>query len=331
LLQTLIADKGLGELVKVGAESMKNPIVVMDEGFFVLAASEIDVSLDHFWSEFLNRGHLPMESISNFRRVVVAAESCFSIEMQRIRHYTSMNQTPIELLIQKLLDMSRKDHQNVAARLHMLLSSQQEFFSVAVIQTVFYDSTVVVLTAMKQRAELPSHLETLRAMLESLQLACGVSRCFMDLAELHQHYLQAVRAAELGPQWGPQQAVYRYDALCLYDLLLAADLNTAVGGFCHPALQQISAYDQANATEYRRTLLEYLKSGGNITAAAKNMFIHRNTMVYRISKIAEFTELDLDEGEVRTQLLISYKIMEISKVDSIADQNRPVKNSVDPL
>lgn len=60
-------------------------------------------------------------------------------------------------------------------------------------------------------------------------------------------------------------------------------------------------------------LFIYLKTGGDITASAKKLNIHRNTMVHRIEKLFEITRLDLEDGEVRTQLMITYKIMELTE------------------
>ena len=45
--------------------------------------------------------------------------------------------------------------------------------------------------------------------------------------------------------------------------------------------------DKEKGTEFYRTLKQYLMSGNNVNLAAKEMYIHRNTMVYRLSKIHE--------------------------------------------
>ena len=47
------------------------------------------------------------------------------------------------------------------------------------------------------------------------------------------------------------------------------------------------------------TLFCYLKNNGSVKAVADEMFIHKNTIVYRMSKIKELLQADLELGEER--------------------------------
>jgi len=57
------------------------------------------------------------------------------------------------------------------------------------------------------------------------------------------------------------------------------------------------AHDQENNTEYVKTLEQYIKDKYNITKAARNLHLHRNTLVYRMDKIREILGLPLDDEE----------------------------------
>ena len=60
-----------------------------------------------------------------------------------------------------------------------------------------------------------------------------------------------------------------------------------------------------------------LKNNQNSTLTAKDLFIHRNTMLYRINKIKELTNIDFSNTEETFQVLLSYKIMNyINKLDN---------------
>ena len=76
----------------------------------------------------------------------------------------------------------------------------------------------------------------------------------------------------------------------------------------HPALRILNAYDQANRTELYRTLHCYLTNERNYDRTAEQMFIHRNTVKYRIERVAELTGVDLAEPEQRMLLLLSYAL-----------------------
>lgn len=74
----------------------------------------------------------------------------------------------------------------------------------------------------------------------------------------------------------------------------------------HPVLNQLKEYDDVNATELYNTLGTYLLSERNLVITAKKMHIHRNTVFYRIKRIEELTNVDLEDFYTRLYLLMSY-------------------------
>ena len=67
-------------------------------------------------------------------------------------------------------------------------------------------------------------------------------------------------------------------------------------------------YDQQNDTQLSRTLYMYLIHERNCMEAAKAMYIHRNTMVYRLKKIDSMVMIDYDDYEERQYLILSYQL-----------------------
>lgn len=59
----------------------------------------------------------------------------------------------------------------------------------------------------------------------------------------------------------------------------------------------------------RETLEVYLRHSGNTREACGELFIHRNTLTYRLRKIEEMLRLDLGDGEVRATCLLALKIV----------------------
>ena len=59
----------------------------------------------------------------------------------------------------------------------------------------------------------------------------------------------------------------------------------------HPALRQLYEYDMKNHTEYLSTLICYLQNNCSVSAAAEKLFIHRNSLQYRIKKIEELLNM----------------------------------------
>ena len=73
----------------------------------------------------------------------------------------------------------------------------------------------------------------------------------------------------------------------------------------HPAIRQLEAYDREHEAELERTLQVFLQENCSHTAAARELFIHRSTLLYRLDRIGEITGVDLRDPEERFRLLLS--------------------------
>jgi DNA-binding PucR family transcriptional regulator len=54
-------------------------------------------------------------------------------------------------------------------------------------------------------------------------------------------------------------------------------------------------HDRERRSDLVRTLRTYFASGANASEAADRMFLHRNSMLYRLERIQKLTGLDLKE------------------------------------
>ena len=70
-------------------------------------------------------------------------------------------------------------------------------------------------------------------------------------------------------------------------------------------VRRLIAYDLANNTDYLDTFKVYLNNRCNMTDTAKQLHMHRNTLLHRIKRIEELLESDLADWELRRKLLLS--------------------------
>lgn len=68
--------------------------------------------------------------------------------------------------------------------------------------------------------------------------------------------------------------------------------------FCHSAVALLRDYDYIHETELLESLRVYLTHNRSIGESAAALYIHRNTMNYRIARINELTQLDLGDPDV---------------------------------
>lgn len=76
-------------------------------------------------------------------------------------------------------------------------------------------------------------------------------------------------------------------------------------GFRDGRVSDLLDHDLRNGTEYVRTLEAYLKCERRLNETASRLFVHRNTLLYRIGRIKEMLGDDLESPESRMRLLLS--------------------------
>ncbi|MCU1574840.1 MAG: hypothetical protein JWO93_2922 [Micrococcaceae bacterium] len=93
-----------------------------------------------------------------------------------------------------------------------------------------------------------------------------------------------------------------------------ADLIGVVEGLPGPGLVAMSRRLLAplmsdGGAALRETLEAYLRHSGNTSETCRELFIHRNTLTYRLRKIQELLRVDLDDGEIRATCLLALRIV----------------------
>jgi purine catabolism regulator len=121
---------------------------------------------------------------------------------------------------------------------------------------------------------------------------------------------EAEQAVALGSRLFGGGAVWSYAELGIYRLLLplraqhAAELRTFVADTLGP----LATDRRAGATVLLDTLDTYLAHGGNASQAAAALHLHRNTLAYRLRRVAQITGLDVDDPEARLRLHLALKV-----------------------
>lgn len=77
----------------------------------------------------------------------------------------------------------------------------------------------------------------------------------------------------------------------------------------HPDTIRLYEYDRQNGTEYLETLYQYLLHDRNAVQAAKVLYVHRNTMSYRLEKLREMLTFDMEDGDTRIFVLMSILLL----------------------
>ena len=67
-------------------------------------------------------------------------------------------------------------------------------------------------------------------------------------------------------------------------------------------IEPVEAYDGKCNGGLVRTLRVYFASGANVSEASDRLFLHRNSMLYRLARIQDLTGLDLKDPQAKLAL-----------------------------
>ena len=102
-----------------------------------------------------------------------------------------------------------------------------------------------------------------------------------------------------------------YDELGSYTVLNTFKDDPTTAFFVRKYLKKLYQESQNNQVNLFKTLAVYLDNNGNVTKTAKDLYLHRSTLVYRLNKIQEILELNIDDTNERFNLQLAYKMSDL--------------------
>lgn len=142
-------------------------------------------------------------------------------------------------------------------------------------------------------------------------LYIGIGRNYLNVKGIADSNKEAIRVIDYQKDTLKGRLTY-YDDLGIYKILSYQGLEAELDYFYKESLESLVAYDSEKGTELIETLKNYFKSEGNVKKISEEMFIHYNTVVYRMQRIEEIKGKDLENYEDRLNLQISLKILDMT-------------------
>lgn len=147
-----------------------------------------------------------------------------------------------------------------------------------------------------------------------LRLTCGVGCLRERVSELSDSCLEARKALEIGNHCLPKQTVVH-----IHDVLVEQMLQDTAD---HPVLQTLyeeyivplEVYDQEFGANLLITLEAYLRLGSNTKQVAEELFIHRNSVLYRLERIRAILQKDLNNAEVHLRLELAVRLWKVKRI-----------------
>ncbi len=149
----------------------------------------------------------------------------------------------------------------------------------------------------------------------ALTVTVGLGEIAKNIGELHNSFRQARRAIEIGRIYREDETIYVYRCLLLERFLADIPAETALH---YNNLLFNRSTTRLFSEEMLYTINMFFKKDLNLSDTARQLYIHRNTLVYRLDKVQKQIGLDLRHFEDA----VTFKmLLEMSK----CDQNKPGK------
>jgi len=144
------------------------------------------------------------------------------------------------------------------------------------------------------------------------KLFIGIGRPAVGPDQWVKSQQQARESWHMGREWQAAPITYFGD-LGLYQLLAVLDTNPEARRFFRKTLGRLIAHDEDHNGELVDTLDGFFICHGNLSQTAARLHIHRNTLTYRLDRIASITQLDLDDPDARFSLQLALKLRPVMK------------------
>ncbi len=318
LLKMLTAHNASGLIINTGFYIKKIPVSAIDycnENGFPLLTVPWDIQLADMIKDLSIRVFLQSTTDEQISAALIRAieqpEDKEHYINELLPHFDTDGTFQAILVTTGDLDkMDTVERKRIAYRMQLYLTNlthNGHFF--------YYDSYfVVIINALKTEQThyiIDSFRQRIDKKMPSKNVWVGVSSQVVDITSLRTAYLRAKAAVSMAQDQG--KSLIYFDDMGVYQLLYSIPDRSLLSEMYTRLLSPLEEYDKEHHANYIETLEMYLKCSGSIQAMANQMFIHRNTILYRMSNIKHLIGCELETADERLPFLIACMIRHMNR------------------
>ncbi len=158
--------------------------------------------------------------------------------------------------------------------------------------------------------DLQTICERIRVENDPYTVSMGISPAVFDLGDFRLAYECARQGLEIGSPLQTKDTcrITHYEDLGLFRIVSIAESLTSLERFCYDAIGPLLVYDRENDTELASTLRTFLEQNQNSTKTAKLLYIHYNTLRYRLERIKAILGDILENPQQRLEIELALQL-----------------------
>jgi len=146
----------------------------------------------------------------------------------------------------------------------------------------------------------------------NISLNGGIGRMYKGIHGIAKSFKEAMTSLKVYDSQPLKKPLLPFDELGLYRFIYSKSPETEVCDYIKETIGKLLEYEKSHNTDLLNTLEKYFEHNGNLKKMSTSMYTHYNTILYRMERIQEITELDLNNENNRLNLEIALKLYKIN-------------------
>jgi purine catabolism regulator len=139
-------------------------------------------------------------------------------------------------------------------------------------------------------------------------VSIGIGRPGQGIQGIRRSHQEARQALTLGRRLHGAGHITDFDDLGIYRLILAAEQLPELQAFQEETLSELLAYDRVHRSNLTQTMEAFFAANCSPKETATILKVHRNTVLYRLDRVAEITGMSLDDPDTRLRLHLALHV-----------------------
>lgn len=176
-----------------------------------------------------------------------------------------------------------------------------------------HDSEILIVTGNYSEQELHTFIQDLcsrasqlLARGESISMGCG--KLTKSIRCLWKSYQQAKSIQKLQENGKIDHSLIFYSDMGIYKLLMGIEDREIIQEYYDKSIRPLLDYDEKNDSDLAVVLRAYLNHNGSVKETADELYVHRNTINYKLTRISEILDMDLSQLNTRLQLSVGFML-----------------------
>ena len=220
-------------------------------------------------------------------------------------HFDTEGSFQISIVHISNLENTDIQHQRILARL-------QFYFGTIQCKYIFfwYENNLILITnnlpmhSLQSVCEKVIHITKIK--LEDFPVFIGIGNSEIDLKSLPKNYKKAKAALKYALHFN--HSISRFKDIGMYQILYSIEDESIIENYYRECFHPLIEYDLKHHSQLLLTFEYFLKYKGAIQIVAQELYTHRNTINYRISKIKSLLNCDLEDSEETFKYALAFYI-----------------------